>query len=127
MNENQDWEPGSLIIGEGVRLTGKLEASGEVLINGVVEGDVAAQEIRIGSSGRISGSLTAQNIDLAGHAGQTITATKHLVIRSGATVIGTIKYQSIEIESGARIEGSLESNDRVERPKSAGLTRSNAA
>lgn len=126
MNEIQDWEPGSLIIGEGVRLAGKLEAPGAVLINGVVEGDVAAQDIRVGASGRISGSLTAQNIDLAGHAGQTITATKHLVIRSGATVIGAIKYQSIEIESGARIEGSLENNDRVERPKSAGLVRSNA-
>ncbi len=123
MTQNQDWEAGSLIIGEGVRLNGKIDAPGSVLVNGAVEGDVSAQDIHIGASGRINGSLSAQNIDLAGHAGQTIAALKHLVIRSGATVIGSIKYQTIEIESGARIEGSLESNDRVERPKSAPLVR----
>ena len=123
MTQNQDWEAGSLIIGEGVRLNGKIDAPGSVLVNGAVEGDVSAQDIRIGASGRINGSMSAQNIDLAGHAGQTIAAVKHLVIRAGATVVGSIKYQTIEIESGARIEGSLESNDRVERPKSTGLVR----
>ncbi len=109
--------------GGGVRLNGRIEASGTVQINGAIDGDVSAQDIRIGASGRVNGTLSAQNIDLAGHAGQSITATKHLVIRSGATATGNIKYQTIEIESGARIEGSLESNDRVERPKASGLSR----
>ncbi|RTL19205.1 MAG: polymer-forming cytoskeletal protein [Rhodocyclaceae bacterium] len=124
MTQIQDWEAGSLIIGEGVRLNGKIDAPGTVLVNGAVDGDVAAQDIRIGVSGRVNGSLTAQNIDLAGQAGQTIAAVKHLVIRAGAIVTGNIKYQSIEIEAGARIEGTLESNDRVERPKPQGILRS---
>lgn len=124
MTQNHDWDAGALIIGEGVRLNGKIDAPGTVLVNGAIEGDVAAQDIRIGVSGRVNGSLTAQNIDLAGQAGQTIAAVKHLVIRAGATVTGNIKYQSIEIENGARIEGTLESNDRVERPKSQGILRS---
>lgn len=124
MNQFQEFETGSLIIGEGVRLNGKIEAPGLVQVHGAVEGDVSAQDIRIGVSGRVNGSLSAQNIDLAGHAGQSISAIKHLVIRSGATVTGEIKYQTIEIESGARIEGSLESNDRVERPKASSLMRS---
>jgi len=124
MTQFNDWEAGSLIIGEGVRLNGKIEAPGSVQVNGAIEGDVSAQDIRIGVSGRVNGSLAAQNIDLAGHAGQSISAVKHLIIRSGATVTGNIKYQTIEIESGARIEGSLESNDRVERPKGSNLMRS---
>ena len=124
MTQDQDWEAGSPIIGEGVRLNGKIDAPGSVLVNGAIDGDVAAQDIRVGTSGRINGSLTAQNIDLAGSAGQTIAAVKHLVIRAGATVTGSIKYQTIEIESGARIEGTLESNDRVERPKPSGIMRS---
>ncbi|CAM5302665.1 MULTISPECIES: polymer-forming cytoskeletal protein [Thauera] len=123
MTQYQDWEAGSLIIGEGVRLNGKIEAPGTVLVNGAIDGDISAQDIRIGASGRVSGSLSGQNIDLAGQAGQSIAAVKHLVIRSGATVTGNIKYQTIEIESGARIEGSLESNDRVERPKASNLMR----
>lgn len=125
MTQHQDWEAGSLIIGEGVRLNGKIDAPGTVLVNGAIDGDISAQDIRIGASGRVSGSLSGQNIDLAGQAGQSIAAVKHLVIRSGATVTGNIKYQTIEIEieSGARIEGSLESNDRVERPKASNLMR----
>ena len=123
MTQNQDWEAGSLIIGEGVRLNGKIDAPGSVLVNGTVDGDVAAQDIRIGTSGRVNGSLTAQNIDLAGSAGQAIAAVKHLVIRASANVTGNIKYQTLEIESGARIEGTLESNDRVERHKQPGLIR----
>ena len=123
MTQFNDWEAGSLIIGEGVRLNGKIEAPGSVQVNGAIEGDVSAQDIRIGASGRVNGSLSAQNIDLAGHAGQSISAIKHPVIRSGATVTGNIKYQTIEIESGARIEGSLESNDRVERPKASSMMR----
>ena len=123
MTQNQDWEAGSLIIGEGVRLNGKIDAPGSVLVNGTVDGDVAAQDTRSGNSGRVNGSLTAQNIDLAGSAGQAIAAVKHLVIRASANVTGNIKYQTLEIESGARIEGTLESNDRVERPKQPGLIR----
>lgn len=123
MTQYQDWEPGSLIIGEGVRLNGKIDAPGTVIVNGAIEGDVAAQDIRLGETGRVSGSLCAQNIDLAGHAGQSISAVKHLIIRAGATVSGNIKYQTIAIESGARIEGSLESNDRVERSKTSSLMR----
>lgn len=69
MTQNQDCEAGSIIIGEGVRMSGKIEAPGTVLVNGVIDGDVAAQEICIGASGRVSGSLSAQNIDLAGQAG----------------------------------------------------------
>lgn len=107
-----DPENGVLMIGEGVRLNGKIEASGCVHVHGVVDGEVVASEVHVGQSGRIEGSISAQNVDVFGYVGDSVSASKSVSVRSGATVVGNIKYQTIEIESGARIEGSLQSMDK---------------
>ena len=113
MEMADDPKNGVLVIGEGVRLTGKIEAPGAVHVHGFVDGEVVASDINVGQSGRIEGSLSAQNVDLRGYAGDTVSAAKHVTIRSSATVVGNIKYQTIEIESGARIEGNLQSLEKA--------------
>lgn len=112
MEATDDPKNGVLVIGEGVRLTGKIEAPGAVYVHGFVDGEVIASDINIGQSGRVEGSLSAQNVDLRGYAGDSVNAAKHVTIRSSATVVGNIKYQTIEIESGARIEGNLQSLEK---------------
>lgn len=107
-----DPENGVLMIGEGVRLNGKIEAPGSVHVHGIVDGEVVASEVHVGQSGRIEGSISAQNVDVFGYVGDSVSASKSVSVRSGATVVGNIKYQTIEIESGARIEGSLQSLDK---------------
>lgn len=107
-----DPENGVLMIGEGVRLNGKIEAPGCVHVHGVVDGEVVASEVHVGQSGRIEGSISAQNVDVFGYVGDSVSASKSVSVRSGATVVSNIKYQTIEIESGARIEGSLQSMDK---------------
>lgn len=107
-----DPENGVLMIGEGVRLNGKIEAPGCVHAHGVVDGEVVASEVHVGQSGRIEGSISAQNVDVFGYVGDSVSASKSVSVRSGATVVSNIKYQTIEIESGARIEGSLQSMDK---------------
>ena len=120
MEMADDPKNGVLVIGEGVRLTGKIEAPGAVHVHGFVDGEVVASDINVGQSGRIEGSLSAQNVDLRGYAGDTVSAAKHVTIRSSATVVGNIKYQTIEIESGARIEGNLQSLEKTaDRAKTA--------
>lgn len=124
MERSEDPKSGVLVIGEGVRLTGKIEAPGSVHIHGVVDGEVIASDIHIGQSGRVEGSMSAQNVDLRGHAGDTVNAAKHVTIRSSATVMGCIKYQTIEIESGAKIEGNLHSVEKpADKPKTQPVVR----
>lgn len=83
-----DSENGVLMIGEGVRLHGKIEAPGCVHVHGIVDGEVVASEVHVGQSGRIEGSISAQNVDVFGYVGDSVSASKSVSVRSGATVVG---------------------------------------
>jgi cytoskeletal protein CcmA (bactofilin family) len=105
--DTSNLKQGNLVVGEGVRVVGKMEVPGLLQVYGTVQGEVRARDIHVGSTGRIEGSLVAENLDLKGYAGDKLTVTDRLTVRSSAQVQGTIHYQSIEIEAGARIGGTL--------------------
>lgn len=111
-------EKNNLVVGEGVRILGEVHVPGVVRVFGIIEGKVSGKDILVGPSGRIQGSLMADNVDLQGYAGDSIMVRNRLSIRSTAHVVGTIDYQAIEIEAGARIEGSLRNS-----PSSAPVIR----
>ena len=48
---------GTLIIGENVTITGNIKADNEVIIHGVVEGDVECDSIQINQPGKIKGNI----------------------------------------------------------------------
>lgn len=100
----------SLIIGEGVRITGKVETAGLMQVHGTVDGEVRAKELQVGPTGRIEGALFAEDVELRGYAGESVNVANGLTVRSSATLVGTIVYKSVEIESGASIRGTLEQN-----------------
>lgn len=99
--------PGCVSIGDGVKLTGRLDLPGIASIDGEVDGEVLANEIRIGATGRIKGSVTTAHADVYGEIEKDITVTDTLILRSTAKVRGNIVYEVIEIEQGATIEGEL--------------------
>lgn len=105
---SDDTHKDSLIIGEGVRITGKVETAGLMQVHGTVDGEVRAKELRVGPTGRIEGALYADDVELRGYAGESINAVNGLTVRSSATLVGTIVYHTVEIESGASIRGKLE-------------------
>lgn len=95
-----------LIVGEGVRLVGEVHAPGLLRLHGTIEGDVRGDDVRVGPGGRIEGSLDGCNVDLEGHVSERIVA-KTLALRSSASVSGSVEYETLEIEAGAQIEGTL--------------------
>lgn len=99
--------PGCVSIGEGVRFNGKLELPGVLDIHGQLDGEVVAEEVRVGVTGRVKGSVTAGNADIQGEIEKDITVTNTLVLRSTAKVRGNVTYEILEIEQGATIEGEL--------------------
>lgn len=64
--------------------------------------------IEIGPTGRIEGRMVAEELELHGYASDFLSVSRRLAVRSTATVVGTISYRNIEIESGASIRGKLE-------------------
>ena len=97
---------GRSVLASDVTFTGNLSANGDVLIEGELIGDVSCANFALGASGRIKGNVTAQHATLGGTVEGTVVATE-LVIEKSARVLGDVAYESISVETGARVDGRL--------------------
>lgn len=99
-------ENNNLIVGEGVKLSGEVDTPGLVRVHGTIEGNVVGDEVRVGATGRVKGSLTGRSVDIEGEVSEKVVA-KTLALRATAVVHGDVEYETVEIEAGARIDGNL--------------------
>lgn len=97
----------SVVIGDGVVVKGAFTVPAKAVINGVIEGDLTAEEVLIGPTGRITGRVSAKIIDVRGQLHNTIVSETSLIVRSTGKIVGKIHYSEIEIEKGGEIEGAL--------------------
>jgi cytoskeletal protein CcmA (bactofilin family) len=79
----------------------------KAIINGVIEGDLTAEEVLIGPTGKITGRVSAKVIDVRGQLHNTIISEKSLIVRATGKIAGKVQYSEIEIEKGGEIEGTL--------------------
>jgi cytoskeletal protein CcmA (bactofilin family) len=97
----------SVVIGDGVSVKGVFFVPSKAVINGIMEGDLTAEEVLIGTTGKITGRVAAKVIDVRGQLHNTVVSEKSLIIRSTGKITGKIHYVEIEIEKGGEIEGTL--------------------
>ena len=97
----------SVVIGDGVIIKGVFFVPAKAVINGIIEGDLTAEEVLIGTTGKITGRISAKVIDVRGQINNTIVSEKSLIIRSTGKISGKIHYVEIEIEKGGEVEGTL--------------------
>jgi cytoskeletal protein CcmA (bactofilin family) len=118
---NQSDSLESVVIGDGVVVKGTFTVPSKAVVNGVIEGDLTAEEVLIGPTGRITGRVSAKVIDVRGQLHNTIISEKNLIVRSTGKIAGKVHYSEIEIEKGGEIEGSLsqDSNDLASIESSA--------
>jgi cytoskeletal protein CcmA (bactofilin family) len=105
-------------IGNEVTITGNINASGDMHIDGTIEGDIDCGQIILGASGRVKGNVTANRATIGGTVEGTVTASELLVERT-ASLSGDLSYDSISIETGARVDG------RLTQKAGAGLSAAN--
>jgi cytoskeletal protein CcmA (bactofilin family) len=99
--------PNSAYIGEGVTVKGAIFVPEEIVVDGVVEGDVTAQSIRIGASGTITGKVVSTDLDVSGTLGEDAVVKEFLVIRSSGKVKGHVNCGDVEVEKGAVLGGGI--------------------
>jgi cytoskeletal protein CcmA (bactofilin family) len=104
-NQPESFE--SVVIGDGVVVKGTFTVPAKAVINGVIEGDLTAEEVLVGPTGKITGRVSAKVLDVRGELHNTIVSEKSLIVRSTGKIAGKIQYVEIEIEKGGEIEGSL--------------------
>lgn len=93
-------------IGPEVIVTGNIGGSGNLHIDGRVDGDVTAASVILGTDGIVHGNIVTDAAQIAGSVEGTIAA-KSLVIEASARIVGDLSYDAVSIASGAQVEGRV--------------------
>jgi cytoskeletal protein CcmA (bactofilin family) len=98
--------PGVSVISRALKITGQLESTEDIRIDGEVDGDVRGVSVTVGNGARIKGTVHGDAVELAGSVEGRIEAKK-VVLTGTARMTGDVVHQDIRIESGAFIDGHL--------------------
>lgn len=94
------------VIGADIVVTGNIEASVDLHIDGRVVGDVRCKTLILGEASTIMGNVSADRVRAAGAVTGSID-TNDLAIEASARVSGDVLYERIRVTNGAQIDGSL--------------------
>ncbi len=97
---------GASIVSRALKITGQLESTEDIRIDGEVNGDVRAVSVIVGNSAKVKGNVYGDTVELAGTVEGKIEAKK-IVFASTARMTGDVVHQDVKIESGAFIDGHL--------------------
>ena len=109
MNEEFVGGGGSVhnVFASGTSLTGKIETEADFRLDGRVEGEINCKgKIVIGPKGCVKGNIMTVNAEILGQVEGIIRARERLVLKSSAEVKGDIFIQTLEIEPGAKLNGT---------------------
>ena len=112
---NEKKKNSTLMIGEGVKITGNISADNEVIIQGSVEGDVECDSIHINQSGKINGNIKSKTMNIEGAAEGEVNVEDVLTIKSDGKLSGKICYGRIQIETGGQLSGETSVAERKEK------------
>ncbi len=96
------------VIGTGVIVDGPLRTTGDITIDGQVNGEVSSKgNVTIGINGHIHGKVSGDNVLLAGQISGDILASGETHLTESAKLIGDITTALIAIDTGANFLGTI--------------------
>lgn len=110
------------MLGSDTVITGNVEASADLHVDGRVDGDITCNALVQGEGSEITGAVRAETVRVAGLVRGTIAA-REVVILKTARIEGDVAYDSLTIEQGARLEGRLSPNGGQTPPAVAHLPK----
>jgi cytoskeletal protein CcmA (bactofilin family) len=109
------------LISESAVLRGELRFVDGLRIDGEVHGDVLAMPgssslVVISESARVHGKVKAGHVIISGQVNGPVECDELLELQPKARIAGDIRYGTLEMHLGARVEGELRSIKPSERP-----------
>jgi len=92
------------IISPDLRINGDMVCSGDIQIDGWVEGDIQSRNVVVGEAATVHGAVQAENVRICGIVNGQIRAD-NVILEKSARVTGDILHKSLSIEQGAFLEG----------------------
>ncbi len=107
--QSRDNSDGNLsIVGEGMRITGELEADGIVRIEGKVEGSVrSVGQVLIAESGVVNGDVHTRQAVVGGKVHGGIYAQERVEVQTDSLIDGDIVTPQIVVQEGGKVNGHI--------------------
>ncbi len=103
-------KPAASIISTDLHVVGNLKTSGDIQVEGSVDGDIRAHLLTVGDNATVKGEIIADDAVIHGRVVGRVRGLK-VRLTSSARVEGDIIHKTIAIESGAQFEGSVQRQD----------------
>lgn len=101
------------LIARGTEVIGELHFSGNLEIEGVVRGNIVADEgvdsavVRVQPSGEVYGDIVSPAVIINSTVKGNIYSSKRVELVERAVVTGDVHYQVIEMVKGSQVNGNL--------------------
>jgi cytoskeletal protein CcmA (bactofilin family) len=93
------------IVGDGTRVAGQVSVKGTIRIDGIVEGDVHADWVVVGETGKILGNTLTRGMVVGGSVEGNIEAKETVELMGKASMTGEIHAPKLAIAEGAVFDG----------------------
>lgn len=103
----QKAKPPPSVLASDLKVIGNIKTSGDINIEGEVEGNIHAHLLTVGESATIKGECNADDVVVHGRVVGKVRGLK-VRLTSNARVEGDIIHKTIAIESGAHFDGSVQ-------------------
>ena len=103
-------KPAASVLSSDLTIQGNVLTSGDIQIEGVVEGDIRAHTLVVGESATVKGEVIAEEVIVHGRVTGRLRGLK-VRLSTSARCEGDIIHKTIAIESGAHFEGSVQRQD----------------
>jgi len=103
-------KPAPSILSSDLVVKGNLITTGDIQVEGTVEGDIRAHLLTIGEGATVKGEVIADDVVINGRIMGRVRGLK-VRLTASARVEGDIIHKTIAIESGAHFEGSVQRAD----------------
>ena len=100
-------KPAPSVLSSDLTITGNVRSSGDIQVEGIVEGDVRAHTLIVGETATVKGEVVAEEVVVHGRVVGRLRGLK-IRLTSSARCEGDIVHKTIAIESGAHFEGSVQ-------------------
>ena len=128
-----------LVIGQGITMSGEIEACDHLVVEGTVEAALkGASVMEIAESGAFYGTVEIDEANISGRFEGDITVKGRLTIQATGVIIGSVSYKELSMEAGATLDGSVspigsqnavaqQGGNRKSAPKAKKVSHNNGA
>ncbi len=102
------------VIGADSTIRGELTIQGTVRVDGTVEGDIRADWVIVGETGKVRGNVQARAMVVGGKLEGNIDATEIVELKDRAQVYGEICAAKLAMSEGALFDGQSSMKQKKE-------------